>query len=246
MQHWKCVKHLRQAHPHQKYHQCKADPDTKHMRHRTAKSKVCAGSHKHQVIGPWSDGADKGKPGQGKEDFITHGAIKNESTVHVLAFSRVYPLILQYMMKIDAINAHILRMLSDDGRVSNIDLAERVGLSPSACLRRVQELERSGVITGYRAVVNPLKIGRGFTAYITVGLNDHTKASQEAFERAISRSPEVRECHNITGSVEYLLRVEAEDLAAYKVFHTEILGTLPQVHAITSYVVMGSPKDERA
>lgn len=133
-----------------------------------------------------------------------------------------------------------------DGRISNLALADRVGLSPSACLRRVQELERRGVISGYRAVVDPLKVGRGFTAYITVGLNDHSKASQEAFERAISRSPEVRECHNITGAVEYLLRVEATDLAAYKIFHTEILGTLPQVNAITSYVVMGSPKDERA
>lgn len=149
-------------------------------------------------------------------------------------------------MKIDSINDHILRSLTKNGRISNLELAETVGLSPSACLRRVQELERSGVISGYRAVVDPVKVGRGFTAYIAVGLNDHTKASQEAFERAISRSPEVRECHNITGSVEYLLRVEAADLAAYKVFHTEILGTLPQVHALTSYVVMGSPKDERA
>lgn len=150
------------------------------------------------------------------------------------------------MTQIDQIDEKILRILVRDGRISNLALADRVGLSPSACLRRVQELERRGVISGYRAVVDPLKVGRGFTAYITVGLNDHSKASQEAFERAISRSPEVRECHNITGAVEYLLRVEATDLAAYKIFHTEILGTLPQVNAITSYVVMGSPKDERA
>jgi Transcriptional regulators len=86
----------------------------------------------------------------------------------------------------------------------------------------------------------------GFVAYITVGLNQHTKVAHHAFERAISSSPEVRECHNITGSVEYLLRVEVADLAAYKHFHTEVLGVLPQVNAITSYVVMGSPKDERA
>ncbi len=83
-------------------------------------------------------------------------------------------------------------------------------------------------------------------AYITVGLSDHSKASQEAFERSISRAPEVVECHNITGTMEYLLRVEVLDLASYKIFHTEVLGTLPQVNSITSYVVMGSPKDERA
>ena len=81
---------------------------------------------------------------------------------------------------------------------------------------------------------------------MTVGLSEHSKAAQDAFEKSISRSPEVIECHNITGNVEYLLRVEAADLNAYKHFHTEVLGALPQVQSITSYVVMGSPKDNRA
>ncbi|MDA7428363.1 Lrp/AsnC family transcriptional regulator [Primorskyibacter aestuariivivens] len=146
----------------------------------------------------------------------------------------------------DQIDDMIVRELSRDGRITNIELADRVGLSPSACLRRVAALERDAVIEGYRAVVNRAKTGRGFVAYIGVGLSDHSKASQEAFERSISRAPEVLECHNITGSIEYLLRVECADLAAYKVFHTDVLGTLAQVNSITSYVVMGSPKDERA
>ncbi len=150
------------------------------------------------------------------------------------------------MIKIDAINKNILRNLSADGRMTNTDLADAVGLSPSACLRRVQELERSGVIAGYRAVIDPGAIGTGFTAYVAVGLSSHTKASQRAFERSITRSPEVRECHNITGSYEYMLRVEVSDIAAYKVFHTDVLGTLEQVSSITSFVVMESPKDERA
>jgi len=149
------------------------------------------------------------------------------------------------MTKIDAMNNRILRALRQDGRMSNLDLAARVGLSPSACLRRVQELERSGVIKGYRAVLDPVRIGHGFIAYITVGLSIHTKAAQEAFERAMALAPEVRECHNVTGTVEYLLRVEAADLVAYKHFHTDVLGVLPQVRALTTYVVMGSPKDER-
>lgn len=146
----------------------------------------------------------------------------------------------------DPTTEKILQALSREGRLSNLDLAARVGLSPSACLRRVQELERSGVITGYRARLNPEARGLGFVAYVTVGLSQHTKAAQEAFERAIARAPQVRECHNVTGAIEYLLRVEVADLAAYKHFHTEVLGTLPQVASITSYVVMGSPKDERA
>lgn len=150
------------------------------------------------------------------------------------------------MAKMDPINERILRELSRDGRISNLDLAARVGLSPSACLRRVQELERAGVIAGYRAVLDRGKLGFGFTAYVAVGLSQHTKASQEAFERAMALAPEVVECHNVTGTVEYLLRVEVADLVAYKAFHTEKLGALAQVNVITTYVVMGSPKDGRA
>jgi len=146
----------------------------------------------------------------------------------------------------DQIGERILHILTREGRISNLDLAARVGLSPSACLRRVQDLERRGIITGYRAVTDPAKRGIGFVAYVTVGLSVHTKAAQEGFERAMRTAPQVRECHNITGTVEYLLRVEVADLVAYKHFHTEVLGTLPQVSALTTFVVMGSPKDERA
>ena len=150
------------------------------------------------------------------------------------------------MVELDRLNKRILRELTSDGRVSNTELADRVGLSASACLRRVQDLERLGVIKSYRAVLNPAALGIGFTAYIAVGLSDHSKISQEAFQEAIALSPEVRECHNITGSFEYILRIETENLASYKVFHTDVLGTLPQVNSITTYVVMDSPKDERA
>ena len=150
------------------------------------------------------------------------------------------------MKQIDQKDRQILRILAREGRISNLDLAERVALSPSACSRRVQALEAAGVIAGYRAVLPPDKLGLGFVAYITVGLSEHTKRAQEAFERAMQAAPEVRECHNITGAVEYLLRVEAADLPSYKRFHTDILGALPQVATITTYVVMGSPKDERA
>ncbi|MFO6464146.1 Lrp/AsnC family transcriptional regulator [Jannaschia sp. KMU-145] len=149
------------------------------------------------------------------------------------------------MTDLDEIDERILHVLSGDGRITNQALADRVGLSPSATLRRVQSLERSGIITGYRARIDGDKLGTGFIAYIAVGLNDHTKRGQEAFEQAIATAPEVRECHNITGAVEYLLRIEARDLAAYKHFHTEVLGILPQVARLTTYVVMGSPKDER-
>lgn len=146
----------------------------------------------------------------------------------------------------DRIDEEIVRELSREGRLPYAELGRRVGLSASACQRRVQELERSGIIRGYRAVLSQDKLGNAFTAYIGVGLNSHTKASQTAFERAMLAAREVRECHNVTGMIEYLLRVEVASLAAYKHFHTEVLGTLPQVAAITTYTVLSSPKDERA
>ncbi len=149
------------------------------------------------------------------------------------------------MMKHDPINDKILRALAKDGRISNLQLAEAVGLSPSACLRRVQELERSGVIKGYRARLDPVQTGRAYVVYVAVGLAEHTKAAQTGFEIAMQRADEVTECHNVAGAFEYMLRVEVADLPAYKAFHTETLGTVPHVRSITSYMVMGSPKDTR-
>jgi Lrp/AsnC family leucine-responsive transcriptional regulator len=145
----------------------------------------------------------------------------------------------------DGIDHRILRELSQEGRLSNADLADRVGLSPSACSRRVAELERTGVIRGYRAVLDPVARGGGFTVYVAVGLSRHSLGEQRAFERAIAEAPAVRECNNVTGAIEYLLRVEVADMAAYKHFHTEVLGALPQVSTMTSYIVMETTKDDR-
>lgn len=150
------------------------------------------------------------------------------------------------MTQSDQINAHILRILSRDGRISNLQLAEQVGLSPSACLRRVQDLGRSGVIKGYRARLDPAQTGRAYVVYVAVGLSEHTKSAQTGFEAAMQGANQVTECHNVAGAFEYMLRVEVADLPAYKAFHTDILGTVPHVRSITSYMVMGSPKDTRA
>ena len=150
------------------------------------------------------------------------------------------------MTEIDDLNRRILHTLEEDGRISNTDLAARVGLSPSACLRRVQELERTGWIKGYRAVLDRPRLGAGITVFVMVGLDAHLAKDARAFERAMDAGPQVGECHNITGAVEYLLRVEVADLPAYKHFHADILGVLPQVRSITSHISLGSPKDKRA
>lgn len=150
------------------------------------------------------------------------------------------------MPPLDQKSHEILRVLTENGRISNVELADRVNLSPSAALRRVQDMERQGVITGYRAQLGREALGRGFVAYLGVGLSTHSKTAQVEFEVAMQAVPEVVECHNTTGNIEYLLRVECADLKAYKVFHTDVLGTLPTVGSIVTYVILDSPKDERA
>ena len=150
------------------------------------------------------------------------------------------------MSNINQTNTRILRELQRDGRISNLALADKVGLSPSACLRRVQDLERRGVITGYRARLDPVQAGKAYVVYVAVGLGEHSKAAQQGFEAAMARFDEVTECHNIAGAFEYLLRVETADLGSYKTFHTDKLGTVPHVRSITSHMVMGSTKDMRA
>lgn len=149
------------------------------------------------------------------------------------------------MPKMDIYNDRILLALAKDGRISNAELADRIGLSPSACLRRVQELESTGVIKGYRATLNRKLLGNHFVAYVSVGLKSHSKSSQQAFEAAVQDAKEVRECHNVTGSFEYLLRVETADIETFKVFHTDVIGSIPQVNTISTHVVMESSKDER-
>jgi Lrp/AsnC family transcriptional regulator, leucine-responsive regulatory protein len=149
------------------------------------------------------------------------------------------------MSEIDSINQEILREIVHDGRMSNTDLAQKVGLSPSACLRRVHELERKGIIKGYRAIIDQKVLGGGLTVYVAVGLSRHLKSDQLAFERAMSLATQVRECHMVSGVIEYMLRIEVADLDAFKYFHSEVLGTLPLVSSIVSYFVMESSKDER-
>jgi DNA-binding Lrp family transcriptional regulator len=147
-------------------------------------------------------------------------------------------------MNLDRHNERILQELKKDGRMTNAQLAEKIGLSASACLRRVQDLEKSGVISGYKAVIDSTKLGLGFKAFLTVGLAVHTKEAQKNFEEAIVQSKEVIGCHNVTGAFEYLLQVETADLTSYKSFHTNVLGDLPQVATITTHVVMESVKDD--
>jgi len=137
-------------------------------------------------------------------------------------------------MKLDSIDYRILAALQDDGRITNNSLAEKAGLSPSACLRRVQMLERAGVIEGYTALVNAAALGRPTTVVVQITLERQTDDHLEAFEAAIAHQAEVVECYLMSGMADYLLRVAVRDAEDYERLHRGVLARLPGVARIQS------------
>ena len=120
--------------------------------------------------------------------------------------------------RLDRTDLQLLAALQHQGRLTNAELAERVHLSPSACLRRVQRLERDGVIAGYRAVVDPDRLGLGLSAFVRVQLQHHDAASVAAFAAAVDGWDEVVACHALTGDMDYLLQVVVRDLEHFSRF----------------------------
>lgn len=139
---------------------------------------------------------------------------------------------------LDRIDRRLLQLLQRDGRITNTELAEQVGLSQSACLRRVQRLEREGVIEGYGAVLNAAAVGRATTVFIEISLNSQSEAALDAFERAASASPDILECHLMAGDYDYLLRVAVADSADYERLHRQQLAAFPHVARIRSHFAL--------
>lgn len=138
------------------------------------------------------------------------------------------------MQNLDAIDRNIIRLLRRDGRMSNANLAAEVGLSPSACLRRVKLLEESGVIRGFTAILGSGEGEDRLIAIIQITLEKQTEEYLNRFEAAVRRHPEIKECYLMTGDADYWLRAEAENAAAYETIHKEILSRLPGVARIHS------------
>lgn len=135
---------------------------------------------------------------------------------------------------LDQFDLAILDQLQEDGRMTNQELADAIGLSPSPCLRRTRRLEERGVIDGYVALVNPAKMGLGVTAFLRIRLSSQDDASLARFEEEIAGFPEVMECYLMTGEADYQLRVLVPSLAAYEDFLRHRLTRVPGVAQVTT------------
>ena len=137
-------------------------------------------------------------------------------------------------MQIDRFDAKILSELAQEGRLTAVELSSRVGLSASACTRRLQALESGGVIAGYRAVLDEAALGFGVTAFIEVSLERQSDEALKAFETAVAESPHVLACHLMSGSSDYLIEMIVRDLADFERVHAAFLARLPGVSRIES------------
>jgi Lrp/AsnC family leucine-responsive transcriptional regulator len=135
---------------------------------------------------------------------------------------------------LDAVDRKILSALQRDGRITNAELAERISLSPSACLRRVKRLEDEGVICGYMALLDQTAIGKPSSIFVEISLSSQSEACLEAFEAAVRTCPEVIECHLMSGDADYLLRFVAADTADFERIHKVYLSRMPGVARIRS------------
>jgi DNA-binding Lrp family transcriptional regulator len=137
-------------------------------------------------------------------------------------------------LALDEIDRKILVLLQGDARIANVDLADKVGLSPSPCLRRVRDLEERGIVRRYVTLLDPAQVGLPVSVFVNVSLERQIEAALERFEAAILTRPEVMECYLMTGDADYLLRVVTADLFAYERFLIEHLTRVPGVSSIRS------------
>lgn len=149
------------------------------------------------------------------------------------------------MIELDRIDRKILAALQQNGRISNLDLAEAVGLSPTPCARRIRRLEEAGVIEGYAAKISPAALGFGICVMVSVKLAKQSPDAAEQFMTAIRDQPEITECLLVTGNVDYLLRVWVKDIEALRTFISEALQAIPCVAETSTMVILDTQSSNR-
>ena len=145
---------------------------------------------------------------------------------------------------LDAFDRKILDVLATDGRISVTALAQKIGLSKSPTQARLRRLEETGVIRGYRALFDPIRLGRDHVAFVEVKLSDTREAALSAFNAAILKVPQVEQCHLIAGAFDYLLKVRTDGMTGYRMLLAEKISTLPNVASTSTYVAMQAVKEE--
>ncbi len=143
---------------------------------------------------------------------------------------------------LDRIDRNILNELQMDGRISNVELSKRVGLSPTPCLERVKRLEKNGFINGYIALVNPHYLGASLLVFVEITLKKDNPHVFEDFNRAVQSLDDIQECHLVSGDFDYLLKTRVADMSAYRKLLSETLLKLPSVSDTRTYVVMEEVK----
>ncbi|QNK71947.1 Lrp/AsnC ligand binding domain-containing protein [Variovorax sp. PAMC28562] len=144
---------------------------------------------------------------------------------------------------LDRLDVRILAALQDDGRLSNVKLADTIGLSPTAVLARVQRLTREGYILGYEARLNPLRLGASMLVFVEVMLDRTTPNVFDQFKAAVQVRPEIMECHMVAGGFDYLLKTRSADMGDYRAFAGSVLWQLPGVRETRTYAVMEEVKN---
>ncbi len=144
---------------------------------------------------------------------------------------------------LDRFDQAILRIVAADGRIAAAELARQIGLSKSPTQARLRRLEETGVITGYHALLDPVRMGQSHVAFVEVRLSDTREAALQAFNRAVRLVPEVEQCHMIASRFDYLLKVRTADIQAYRRVLAEAISALPHVAQTSTYVAMEAVKD---
>jgi Lrp/AsnC family leucine-responsive transcriptional regulator len=144
---------------------------------------------------------------------------------------------------LDRFDQSILSELARDGRISITDLAKRIGLSKSPTQARLRRLEETGIIIGYRALLDPIRLGLDHVAFVEVRLSDTREAALTAFNQAVARVPEIEQAHMIAGNFDYLLKVRSRDMSQYRKFLGEVVSALPHVANTSTYVAMEAVKE---
>jgi len=147
-------------------------------------------------------------------------------------------------MNLDRVDKLILSIIRDEGRITNSELARRVGLSAAPTLERVKKLERKGVIKGYQAKLDPAKIGLGVETFVEVILSRHKKDNIIEFMTAVKKIPDITGCYHITGKADFMLKVSVESIKAYEEFLLHTLSTLPGLQHVETMIIMRNVKDD--